>query len=233
MSAISSPFRHIAQTNRHHGIAATARWLGSRIAEKLLCLEVSELLYLDVGTLPSSIQIDPEFSFRFLTPSEVARFVQDPKHDLTEDFVSRAASGHDLCLAALHGERLASYSWYARNFIEGQHHVGVPMTYPADVAYMYNAFTNPEYRGRRLFSMGIALALKELAEHGVAKLITTINSSNFASLQSCRRLGFSSVGRVLTIGRGTRRFARTPPAARQLGIDFGDRSNSKSRQSDN
>jgi hypothetical protein len=222
-TAISSPIRNLSQTRRNHGACATIRWISSRLAEKILRLEVSELLWLDVAALPPSIEIDPEFTFRFLSASEIARFASDPIHNLAHDFVDRAACRNDLCLAAFHGDRLASYSWYARNSVDGQDHVGVPMSYPTDVVYMFNAYTHPEYRGRGLFCLGVAIAAKELAEQGVTKVITTINSTNFASLRSCHRLGFVSLGRIWTVGRGTRRLARTPSAAKRLNISFARR----------
>ncbi|HTQ38047.1 MAG TPA: GNAT family N-acetyltransferase [Pirellulales bacterium] len=221
ITANSSALQRLVQTGRYYGPSASARWLGLRIAEKLLRVEVSQLLYLDAIKLPPSIDTDPEFTFRFLEPAEVAHFVQDQSHNLVNDFIARSASRNDLCLAILHGDRLVSYSWYARNSIEGQHHVGVPMSYPANTIYMYNAFTHPDYRGRRLYGMGIALALKELSQQGVTKLITSVNSYNFASLRSCRRMGFEDLGRIWTLGRGARRLALTPLAARRIGISFG------------
>ena len=45
------------------------------------------------------------------------------------------------------------------------------MSLPTDFAYMYNAFTHPECRGRRLFSTGVALASKTLAGQGVSKVV--------------------------------------------------------------
>jgi len=224
-AAISTPLRHLIETRRNYGAAAAARWLSSRFAEKLLCFEISELFSLDVATLPPYVEIDPDFSFRLLSHSEIVQLAEDPSYCLAAEFVDRATFRQDLCVAAFRGERLASYSWYTRDFVEGQDHLGVPMSLPTDFAYMYNAFTHPECRGRRLFSTGVALASKTLAGQGVSKVVTTVNSSNFASLRSCRRLGFISLGQMWTLGRGERRIARTPAAARKLGIRFGSLSN--------
>jgi ribosomal protein S18 acetylase RimI-like enzyme len=142
---------------------------------------------------------------------------------MDKDFIDRATRRGDLCFGVFHSEQLVSYSWYARNFIEAEDHVGVSMSFPSDTCYMFNAFTDPEFRGRQLFSLGVALASKELASAGVAKMITTVNRSNFASLRSCRRLGFAVLGKIWTVGRGTRRIALTPSAAGDLGIRFGGR----------
>ncbi|HZZ28017.1 MAG TPA: hypothetical protein VFE46_08440 [Pirellulales bacterium] len=217
--------KRIAETGRYYGPSGAAHWMGSRILEKLLRVQFSELLYLDADKLPSSFELPPDFTFRFLTPSEVAHFVQDPSLNLAGEFVDRSASRHDLCFAVLHEERLVSYSWYATRCIEGAHHLGIAMSYPRDMAYMYNAFTHPSFRGRRLYGIGIALALQELQRQGIPKLITTVEGSNFASLRSCYRIGFTNLGRMWTFGHGNRRFALTPKLARKMGICFGRQAN--------
>lgn len=223
MTAISSsPLRHINETRRHYGLSAAASWASSRFFEKALQIEVNKMLWLDLTALPSFVEFDPAFSFRFLSSSEIESYGQDPANEIASDFLQRALSQQNQCLAAFHGERLASYSWYARNSVDGKDHLGVSMSFPTDVVYMYNAFTHPDFRGRRLFSAGVALAAKELAAQGATKMIASVNSTNFASLRSCKRLGFRELGRIWTLGSGDHRLARTPSAAKRLGIQFGD-----------
>jgi ribosomal protein S18 acetylase RimI-like enzyme len=189
--------------------------------EKLLRIEANELFWLEVSSLPTSISTDSDFTYRFLRPEEVAKIAMDPANQLAVEFADRAFSGRDLCFVASHGDRVASYSWYAPGSIEGRHHVGVAMSYPNDVAYMYNAFTHPDHRGRGLYGHGVALAAKALQDRGVQRLITSVNRSNFASLRSCRRMGFKSLGQMWTFGHGQRRWAIVPSAAKNLGIQFG------------
>ena len=49
--------------------------------------------------------------------------------------------------------------------IDGHCHVLDPQRfpYPADVAYMYNGFTSPDFRGKRLHGLAMGLALRALA----------------------------------------------------------------------
>ncbi len=219
---MSIAFQNIAQTRQHFGWKAALQRAVSRSAQKLLRLEVNEMLWLDAGCLPASIESDPEFQFRFLTAKEVSGFAADPKNDLDASFAVRATRGLDLCFAAIaSGGQLASYSWYASGSIEPEHHLGVAMSLPTDVAYMYKAFTHPDYRGRRLYAATVALALKNLAHRGVTKLVTTIEWTNFASLRGCRRLGFQELGRLSTIGPTRHRIAFTSRAAKSRGICFG------------
>jgi ribosomal protein S18 acetylase RimI-like enzyme len=223
MTAISSsPLQHINETRRHYGLSAAASWASSRFFEKALQIEVNKMLWLDLTALPPFIDCDPEFSFRFLSTAEIASFSHDSGNEIAPEFLQRALSKQNQCLAAFHGEKLAAYSWYARNSVDGKDHLGVSMSFPTDVVYMYNAFTHPDFRGRRLFNVGVALAAKEFAAQGATKMIASVNSTNFASLRSCKRLGFRELGRIWTLGSGDQRLARTPFAAKRLGIHFGD-----------
>src|SRR5262245_31456845 len=108
MAAISfSPLSHINETRRHYGLSAAASWASSRFFEKALQIEVNKMLWLDLTTLPPFVDFDPAFSFRFLSDSEIDSFSQDPVNEIAPDFLARALSRRNQCLAAFHGERLA------------------------------------------------------------------------------------------------------------------------------
>ncbi len=139
---------------------------------------------------------------------------------LAPEFLERVLQSDSQCLAAFDGDRLASYSWYTTGFVDGRDQLGISMELPDGLAYMYNAFTHPDYRGHRLFGDGVALAASTLAETGTKKLVTTVMSSNFASLRSCRRMGFISLGKMWTAGHKKRKLVRTPVGALNLGIQF-------------
>ena len=170
----------LADSRYRYGIGATLKTLASRTARKLLRFEVSEMVWLDAERLPAVIEAPSDFTFRFLTVDEIANLTDDFEYELAPEFVSRAANGMDLCFAALdRDERVAHYGWYALGSIEGKHHMGVPMSFPDDVAYMYNAFTHPDFRGRRLHGTAMALALRKLADRGITKLLSTIEWTNY------------------------------------------------------
>lgn len=217
----------LSKIRRHHGTGAALQWLVARSLEKTIRLEVSELSWLDPSQRSNSAVADPEsssqFACRFLTSVEIASFAVDPTNDLSVDFASRPAGGRDYCFGIVDRERLASYSWYALRSIEGEHHVGVPMSFPANMAYMYKAFTHPDYRGKALYGMGVRKALEALAPRGVTRLLTSVNRVNFASRIGCRKIGFKPLGNLWTLGTGRNRIAWAPSAARQLGIQFGNR----------
>jgi ribosomal protein S18 acetylase RimI-like enzyme len=227
---MSTVLQNIAQTQQFFGWKAVFQRVASRSAQKLLRLEMNEMLWLEGAALPSAIEANSDFEFRFLTVDELAHFANDLANDLDAAFAARVSSGHDLCFAAIAQQgQLASYSWYALGSIEAEHHLGVAMSLPADVAYMYKAFTHPDFRGRRLYGTIVAMALRSLARRGVTKLITSIEWTNFASLRSCQRLGFQNLGRLSVIGPQQYRISFTPRAARSRGVRFGRSANVQQR----
>jgi hypothetical protein len=189
--------------------------------EKLFGIEVAEMMWLDSDKLPRPVELGDDLEFRRLTPEDIERFADDPIYELGAECSRRAESEDQFCFALLVGQRLASYSWYAINEVNGEHNLGAAMTLPSDMAYMYKAFTHPDFRGARLYATGIASALRALKANEIGRLLTTVHLNNFASLASCRRMGFERVGRLWTFGRGVQRLAIQPRArAAQLGIRF-------------
>ncbi len=223
-----SKTRHqLSELRRQYGTAAVLQWLSARTLEKTIQLQVCELSWLDLNQRSNSAVTNAggysTFACGFLTPVEIASFGADPANDLAVDFASRTAAGFDYCFGIVDQGRLAAYSWYALRSIEGEHHVGVPMSFPANMAYMYKAFTHPDYRGKALYGIGVTKALEVLASLGITRLLTSVNRANFASRRGCRKIGFKSLGNVWTFGEGSHRIAWIPRAARQAGIQFGSR----------
>ncbi len=213
----------IVQTKRLFGLKAAAKRTVSRTAQKLLRIEISEMLWLDRADLRLASEANPHFEFRFLSANEIATLARDPSNDLDLSFADRADSGFDFCFAAVtQSGEFASYSWYAIDSIEAEHHAGVAMSLPPRTAYMYKAFTPPKFRGQRLYGATVDLAFRKLATRGITQLVTTVEWTNFASLRSCERMGFRRLGRLVTFGQSHDRPAITPKAARKLGVRFGD-----------
>src|SRR4051812_4693841 len=95
--ALQSTFQRLTQTRRHHGLPASLHWFTSRLGEKLLRLEVVELMWLDGSKVPEPNSIDSAFTFRFLTAAEIKRYSADSIYELGHDCVRRAASSNHFC----------------------------------------------------------------------------------------------------------------------------------------
>jgi hypothetical protein len=202
---------------RRSGSAGAVRLLADRVINRFVNLSVINVVWLDRGDLRLPPPTDARFELRFLTVDEVRHFAAE----IGEEFAERAAGGRDLCFAALAGERLAAYGWYALESIEARHASGVAMSYPMNVAYMYNGFTHPDFRGARLHGAIMGLALQQLAERGVSRLVSFVDWTNTASMTSCYRIGYVLLGRVWRIRLRSHELLLTPRRARDLGVRFG------------
>jgi hypothetical protein len=156
-------------------------------------------------------------------------FAGDLQNELTSEFSCRLLAGRDRCYAALIRDRLAAYIWLASGSIEAEHNrgrtaaSGVALSFPADAAFVYKAYTRNEYRGRRLYAALLAGAMRELSAEGVTRLITTADWTNDAALAACRRLGFVELGKIGRYACGCCSLTTSPPKAHGLGIRIGRR----------
>jgi RimJ/RimL family protein N-acetyltransferase len=202
------------------GWQSALRLVADRVGETLLGLKVVHVVWLDVGEVVVSAASYPAFTFRFLSSDEVASYAADPAYDLEPEMARRAADGRNSCFAALDGERLAAYGWYARDWIEPEHCDGFGLRMPADVVYMYKGFTHPDYRGQRLHGAVMGLALRDFAADGVRALISTVEWTNDASLKSCARLGYRQLGLLARARFLGRSWWRTSSKARERGVEI-------------
>jgi GNAT superfamily N-acetyltransferase len=227
------------EPRRPHATWAVVRRTIDRLAHRMLGMDLSRLLWLEVERLtPPAAGISEGLSqlscdengtvpfrnaaieFRFLGPDEVGRLAADPDNHLDPAMADPAFAGGGLCFAALAGGRLAAYGWFVAGEVDPRHCGGVRLSLPAEAAYFYNGFTHPEFRGRRLYGQLMSRGLRALADRGVRRLLTSVAWTNAPALTSCRRLGYEDLGCFLGIGRGRWRLVFPPRAARRRGIGF-------------
>jgi hypothetical protein len=230
ISLAARGWRKFAARRAEEGSGAAWRWFIDRLGVRLLNWTLSEVVWLDLDEAKFSGNPPAGFEFRFLTPQEVASFTS-PEHELSERDAALAAGGRDRCFAALTNGRLAAYGWYALGSAEAIHCGGVPLSFPADVAYMYKGFTHPDFRGQRLHGFVMRLAIEAMARDcGVRKLISMVDWLNVASLKSCDRLGYRRLGRILKLGWPACSVSFPPAAAKALGVRFGRRADLSGRR---
>lgn len=211
------------------GLLATLQYATSIVGSRCCGFEALTLVWLPVNEMKIPLDLPDDTEMRFLTPSEVESFSQDPANDFVESHVAKAHAGTDLCFAALINGRLASYGWYTlgRSFAIGDN--GLLMRAPSNAAYMHSGFTHPDFRGRRLHGIGMGRALHALSDGGVNALVSDIDWSNHASLNSCARLGYQMLGNLYSFGFGRYRFVSSPKVARSLGITVEKSNESETR----
>jgi hypothetical protein len=219
-AAVRSLILRIQSIRERNDWRSLRRKLADRVLRIFFRAEVSRVVWLEADAVAGTVG-NPDYTFRFLTADEVAFYAQDPAYELSPAMADRVRAGRDLCFAALLGDRLAAFGWYALESIEPEHADGIAFSYPPDVAFMYFGFTHPDFRGARLHGQTMALALQELSKRGVTKLVSIVSWTNEASLKSCWRLGYQDLGRMIAIGNRKNAFGLYPRKAKALGVKFG------------
>lgn len=181
-----------------YGLMAGLHDVAKKAAGRAVPLRVLDCLELTLDRVPRELLSPPPgFACRFLDEDELRRHGADPANHLDGDFLRQALGQGARCYGVLQDGALASYGWYARRPTDISPELRFHFD-PRDV-YMYKGYTRPELRGLRLHAVGMARALAELAAGGARALVSYVESNNFASLRSCRRLGYRHVGRILIL----------------------------------
>ena len=195
-----------------------------QVCQRLMTLDVTHLMRLDHDKVQLPLSEVPDCSFRFLTAADVNRLSQEPSNELSEEFAQRIALRGDRCFAALAGDQLAAYAWYAHGSVEPEHNrgatlnSGVGLSFPSEMAFMYKGFTHPEFRGRGLYGHVNGRALDELSREGICTVVATADWSNRSAMTSCWRVGYQDVGRIWRGGWGHWTTTLMPRAANAIGI---------------
>jgi hypothetical protein len=218
---VSGLFYRLASIRDRVGIAGTLHKSIDIVLQKVLHTHVHAVVWLDVRELSELSAPDPQFTFRFLTADAIEAYAKDPSYFIDPALIAGVRKGRELCFAAVAGDRLAAFGCYTVGYVKPEQAAGAAMSFPADVVYMSYGFTHPDFRGARLHGLVMGLALKELANFGITKLVSIVARSNYASLKSCYRLGYRNLGNMITVGGCKRAVGMYPKAAKQLGVRFG------------
>lgn len=213
-----SLFGDLRDYRRRHGLARTATRLASESLKRTGLFRHSVFVLLrpeDVDR--SAYDAALPYERRLVSAADMATLAAQLPADLPPAFLEDARRRGDSCYVILDRGELVSFGWYAprigrlfeRDF-----------SFNEDWVYMYHGFTLPKYRGQRLHAMGLAEAMRCFCERGKRGLISTVNSTNYASLASIERLGFVASGSLVQLGHGTFSARLASPATRPYSIRF-------------
>lgn len=202
------------------------RWGFVRTAYALLMNRLRRYTHLNfcrvttrlLGNADSPSAIPASRSYRELTEEELIRFSSDTELELTPDLIRTALKRGDICVGAVENNRLVGYTWFAFN--TAPHLDGVWVTFPAQARYAYKTYVKEEFRGGKIASdlnvHGDTICLKR----GKAFGIGFIDTHNYASYRSVRRVGARTVGYAGYFQCFGRTFIFRTPGARRYGFRF-------------
>jgi hypothetical protein len=161
--SLARTIRYLLQVRRQFGWLAALIWMVDRLVCRPLNLDLNRLFLLKIEQLGEATASPPHLECRFLSAQEVRALAQNPANDLDATMADRIDCTNNLCFGILYQGKLVAYGWYAFDSIEAEHNRDVAMSFPADVAYMYKAFTLPPFRGQGMDGLGRRLAFRALA----------------------------------------------------------------------
>lgn len=141
-----------------------------------------------------------DFAFRWLTADEVRTLGPCADELLPLYLADRIDADVSECFAALDGEKLAGFVWFAKRGFPPEWIYGPHVEIPNDHRYLFNAVTLEEYRGQKLFARTVAEAAAQLQSAGIERLFLTVECDNTASHRAVSRAGFAALGAHVTIG---------------------------------
>ena len=168
-----------------------------RIAKRLFILDVNRLLVAEQIPFTAG-----EFEYRAIDRAEHIALSKDESLGLDIEMASRLEQGLDYCFVAFQQDRVAGYCWVALQNIEAEHNrgdhplTGVAMSFPANTAFIYKAFTNPEFRGQSVFPRLLGFSARHLKSREINVFVSTTDWTNAAALRAFVKSGFDDVGPV-------------------------------------
>ncbi len=190
---------------RNYGVGATLHDIECRVVNKIAYFRILEGMTVRLQDVKDPKLFEAqEFDARFVGEDELAKFAHERACDISVDFLHKARERGDRCYALFDGESLAAYGWYSDLPTPIDEHS--VLHFDPAYTYMYNGYTLPAYRGKRLHAVGMCRALREITEEGKKGLISFVLSNNFASLHSVTRMGYRIFGEVYLLCAGNHYF---------------------------
>jgi ribosomal protein S18 acetylase RimI-like enzyme len=178
---------------RYFGIRKTVYDLFFRAVNRFTFFKIFRIICLE-NVHPKYQIVEPPFEWGLLDKSQLEKLTRCPDYDITEDFLASAIERGDQCYGIRDGRVMASYAWYSRQPTQTSDDLTV--YFSSEYVYMYKGFTHPQYRGQRLYAIGLNLAMREYLARGYKGLVLYVESNNFSSLKSVQRLGYQRIGCV-------------------------------------
>jgi GNAT superfamily N-acetyltransferase len=214
---IAARLARIRKTTVDFGCAAALHAVVQRAINRIAFFRVLKCVRVSAAD-PRYLAIDPRFQHGFLDEAALQRFSDDPRYDLSSQFLDEALAKGDRCYGILDGDRLASFGWYSA--VPTRISDDLRFCFDQRYVYMYKGFTDPDYRGQRLHALGMSSALQQLLEHGAEGLVSYVDATNFDSLRSCYRMGYTDIGQIYCLRARDHYWIHTDAGCRRLGVSL-------------
>lgn len=197
-------------------------------SRRLHLIDVTWLLHrpagLDVSVAPVKSTEQDGYRITKVTRAELADLkVNGLINPQVGEFES-ADTQETTLVAAYHADRVVSFAWFASRSIDADRnysrssHLGTSIDLGDGSAFVFNAWTDQDHRGKRLMASIANWAIRNGASESNT-LATMIDWTNEKSIRAFERLGMRRIGWIFRMGRGSWQITLVPSAARRIGME--------------
>lgn len=158
----------------------------------LNCLSIEESML-----HPEIKKINTQYQDKFLSPEEVAEFMQVAITRLPGYVAEVGINKNDECLGLLDNGHLINYCWYSDLPTRLSHDLEVHFS--NEYKYAYRSYTIVPFRGQRLQGLNLYRALQFYQKKGFKGVVAYVDSNNFNSIRSLNHLGFQFFARIIIL----------------------------------
>lgn len=190
--------RQIFKITKYFGIKSALIYLSFKVVNKICFFKIYNIISLTESQL--NLELKPahnEFEFRWLRADELKNMENIEKYDLSKEFIETSLSSGAECFGVYDGNKLVHYSWFTNN--PNQLTDDLLLEFNKSYVYGYKAFTEKNYRGKSLFALIHLKVLNDFVKRGIDHIFGVIELTNFPSLKSLYKIGFSSVGKITVV----------------------------------
>lgn len=173
-----------------------------KLTRKFASLDTSRLLILSKPTATEN----SDLNIRFVDVNQYRCLATQSHNNLEMELAGRLQSGYDRCLVASRDGRVIGHAWFAVDSIEAEHNhsgdpsSGVALTFPEDVAFLYNLNVQWTTRPDEIVKHLLSFAWNALSVHSVRRILTSVDCFDQVKLQQFDSAGFRQLGLVYRFG---------------------------------
>ncbi|MEO1527328.1 MAG: hypothetical protein AAFX06_18015 [Planctomycetota bacterium] len=166
------------------------------------------------------------YEIRCVPMGELAELIRAGRVDRRVGDYRRLENVDRRLVAAFQGSRIVSFVWIANQTLPGvdnpnrSPHLATSIELPDGASFVYNAWTDPSHRGRRLVAALLRWALRN-GVGGSWSLATMIDWTDEGACQAFDRIGLKKLGLVIRVGCGPLQFSLLPASAQSVGLRVG------------
>ena len=181
------------------GIVTKTKSIMYRAARKFIVVNKSQFFALDnFSDVVCTSDLGAKYQFEVF--DDVSRIDATVAEFTGSDLMHLLDGQSGICTVASDGACPIAFAWWAFGDIpaelnhDGHPLTGLPLKLPPDMAYLFNVYVRPEYRGQRLYPNLVKHSEKLLDDRGIHRITLATEFTNRPALRSVERMGFHAIG---------------------------------------